>query len=751
VAARGIGADVARVDGADKVTGRPIFGADRLPADLAHAVPVPATVGKGRVARIDTAEAERVPGVRLVLTHLNMDRLAPVGFIFAGGQAIQSFQPLQTDAVAYRGQPVALVVADSLEAATEGAALVKVECEAAPFAVELDAAGAEVVVQAQALPWFKDFVCGDADAALAGAAVVVDGTYTTPAQHQNPMELLATVASWQGGHLTIHEGTQNAQAVQQGLAIALGVDPAQVRVLSPFAGGGFGQRNSLLFHSVMAAVAARRAGRPVKLVLPRAQVFHGASFRPRARHRIRLGADATGRIVAGVHETEAQTSRHDLMPFTGAETTSRMYAIPNFRGSARLVRLDTHTPGFMRTPFEMSSFFALETAMDELAYRLNVDPVELRLRNEPTVDPISRKPYSLRRVRECLQRGAERFGWARRTPEPGSMREPDGTLVGWGVAAGAYPATAAPAVATVRLGADGIAEVTVGGHEMGQGLRTAIALVVSDELGMDPVQVRITIGDTAAPPQHLTAGAWGTATACPAVQRAARGVRDQLLALARPRFDGDSPRMVLREGRVEVPGGSSVTVAELLRDAHLGHVEARVDQLPHGQPPEAMDRARKGLVTIAGPELADFVVFSFIAHFAEVRVEPRLRRARVSRMVSVVDCGRVVSRRTALSQVYGGLVWSVGAALMEESEVDPRFGGFLNANLAEYQVPVNGDIGRFEVDFIDEPDTRFNSVGARGVGEIGSVGGPAAIVNALFHATGRRVRELPVRIEKLLG
>ena len=262
--------------------------------------------------------------------------------------------------------------------------------------------------------------------------------------------------------------------------------------------------------------------------------------------------------------------------------------------------------------------------------------------------------------------------------------------------------------------------------------------------------MRITIGDTAAPPQHLTAGAWGTATATPAVQRAARGVRDQIVKLALPRFDGDPARIVLRDGRAEVPGGRGVAIAELLRDAGLGHVEVSVDQLAPGQTADALDHARRGLVTVAGPEFADFVAFSFIAHFAEVRVEPRLRRASVSRIVSVVDCGRVVSRRTALSQMYGGLVWSVGAALMEESEVDPRFGGFLNSNVAEYQVAVNGDIRRFDVDFIDEPDTRFNAVGARGVGEVCVVGGPAAITNALFHATGRRVRDLPVRIEKLL-
>jgi xanthine dehydrogenase YagR molybdenum-binding subunit len=751
----GIGADVQRVDGADKVMGRPIFAADRILPNMVHAVPVPATVGKGRAVRIDTSAAERTAGVLLVLTHENMDRLNPVGFVFAGGYAIQGFQPLQSDVIAYRGQPVALIVAESLEAAWEAVQLVKVEYEAAPFTVEPDAAGAEAVAQAKALPWFHDFVAGDADRALSGAAVAVDQTYTTPREHQNAMELLATVAEWDGDRLTVHEGTQAAQPVQHGLATALGIDPGMVRVMSPYVGGGFGSKNSMCFHTVMAAVAARRLDRPVKLVVPRAQMFYGTSFRASTQHRVALGAEPSGRIVAGIHEIRAQTSRFDLMPFNGAETTARMYGIPNFRGTATLVRVDTQTPGFMRTPFEMSSFFALESAMDELAYKLGMDPVDLRIINDTQVDPISGKPYTLRRLKECLRRGAERFDWARRTPAPLSMRAPDGTLIGWGVAAGAYPTLTVPDIATIRLDADGVADVAVGGHEMGQGLRTMIALVVAGELGLEPGKIRITVGDTIAPPQHITAGAWGTASAAPVVQAAAREVRARLIDLATSRkqaLAGVEPaRLVLHEGRIEEPGGRGVTISELLRNAGLQHVEGRNERLAPGQNQEAMNRAMSGLVAAAGPEYPDFLAFAYIAHFAEVQVDPRIPRARVSRIVSVVDCGRVVSKRTALSQAYGGLVWGVGGALTEESEVDPRFGGFLNTDLAEYQIPVNGDIRRFEVEFIDEPDLRFNSVGAKGVGEVVVAGAAGAIANAVFHATGRRVRELPIRIEDLLA
>jgi xanthine dehydrogenase YagR molybdenum-binding subunit len=683
-----------------------------------------------------------------------MDRLNPVGFVFAGGQAIQSHQPLQSNVIAYRGEPVALVVAESLEAAWEAAYRVHVDYLPEPFAVELDAPGAETVVQATALPWFHDFVSGDADRALNGAAVVVDQTYVTPREHQNPMELLASVADWEGDRLTVHEGTQASQSIQQGLAIALGIDPGNVRVLSPYTGGGFGARNSMCFQSVMAAVASRRVGRPVKLVVPRAQVFYGTSFRPAARHRVALGAEPSGRIVAGIHETKAQTSRHDLFPFTGAETTSRMYGISNFRGAATLIRLDTQTPGFMRAPFEMGSFFALESAMDELAYQLAQDPVTLRIANDTQMDPISGKPYSVRRLKECLMRGAERFGWGRRTPEPMSMREADGTLIGWGVAAGGYPGAMVPATAAIRLDADGVAHLSVGGHEMGQGIRTAIALVAADELGLEPEKIRLTVGDTDAPPQHLTAGSWGMASAGPAVQEAARAIRARLFELATAR-DGplagaDPSPLALRDGQIEAPDGRAIGITDLLHGAGLEHVSAESQRLAPGLPPDALSRAGKGLVTLAGPEFPDFVTLSYIAHFAEVRVDPRVPRARVSRMVSVVDCGRVVSRRTATSQAFGGLVWGVGAALMEETEVDPRFGGFLNNNIAEYQVPVNGDVRHFEVDFIDEPDPQFNSLGAKGVGEVVAVGAAAAIANAVFHATGKRVRDLPIRIEKLL-
>jgi xanthine dehydrogenase YagR molybdenum-binding subunit len=749
-----IGADMQRVDGVDKVMGKALYAADRILPRMAYALPVTATIGKGRIRSIDTSRAEEVPGVILVLTHLNMDRLKPFRFIFAGGHGSQSLQPLQSDLIAYRGQAIALIVADTLEAAQCARWAIHVDYDTAPFAVELDSNGSEPVIQSVAVPFFPDFIAGDADRALSQAPIVIDATYTTPAQHHNAMELLSTVAQWQGDHLLVHEGTQAAQALAQGLAIQLDIDPANVRVMAPYAGGGFGQRNSIAPHTVLAAVAARRTGRPVKLVLPRDQVFHAVHFRPAAEHRIRLGADRTGKFTAGVYEVRAQTSRFDLMPFTGAETLSRMYGFPHFRSSTTLVKLDTQTPGFMRAPFEMGSCVALEGAIDQLAYQLACDPVDLRIANDTQTDPISGKPYSLRRLNECLRRGAQRFGWERRSAQPMSMRDQDGTLIGWGMAAGAYPAYIAPTLATVRLTADETAQVWVGGHEMGQGIRTAIALIAAETLGLKPQQIRITVGDTIAAPQHLTAGSWGTATAAPAVHEAARKVRTQLLELASakssPLQTGKPADLTLRDGRVESADGGSVRYGELLERNGLPHLDGDAQWLAPGQKPEVMAQAKQGLVAAAGPEFPDFVAFSYVAHFVEVRINPRIRRARVARVVSVADCGRVISKRTARSQMYGGLVWGIGAALCEQSEVDPRFGGFLNTNIAEYQIPVNADIGSFEVDFIDEPDLKFNALGARALGETAGVGAAAAVVNAVFHATGKRVRDLPIRIEDLM-
>jgi xanthine dehydrogenase YagR molybdenum-binding subunit len=725
--------DAARVDAHDKVCGALKYAADDARPELAHAMLAVATIARGRVVAIDTAAAQAVDGVLLILTHDDLAGVKSPGYLFAEGYGFQSFHPMLGPHIAYRGQPIALVVAKTLEAAIEGASLVRATYEAEPFTVTLDGPGAETIDQAAAIPipMFADRVAGDADAAFAAADVQIDGVYESSPQHQNPMELLTTVAEWSDGTLTVHEPSQNSGAIRHGLARALGIEPERVHVVAWSAGGGFGQKNSLQMQTVPVAVAARRLGRPVKLVVPRWQIYHDASFRPSTRHRVRLGADRTGRMVAAIHEVKQQTSRHDLFPSLATDVTGRFYGIRNFRGREQLVRTDVQTPGFMRSPWEQIAAFAFESAIDELAYALGQDPVALRIANDTATDPISGKPFSSRHIVECLQRGAERFGWARRTPAPGSMRADDGALIGLGVAAGAYPASMVPAIVRLRVTDDGAVSIALGVHEMGQGVRNTIAAVLASKLGVHAANLTAWIGDTNAAPQHNTAGAWGTATAVPAVSQAAD---EMLAALHRLSPDG-------------VPGRSP---DQILRDAGRPFLDVEVRHLPVGLPDAAFGRLTDGLLAIAGPEYPDFVSYSYVAHFVEVRVEPTTRRVRVPRVVSVVDCGRVVSPRTARSQVNGGVVWGIGSALREASEVDSRFGGFLNSDIAEYLVAVNADIGEIDVDFIDDPDPLINDVGVKGLGEVVLVGVAAAIANAVHHATGRRIRRLPIRVEDLL-
>ncbi|MGK3967804.1 xanthine dehydrogenase family protein molybdopterin-binding subunit [Sorangium sp. So ce118] len=726
--------DIPRVDAREKVRGAAQYAADHVVPGLAHAMLAVATIGRGRVVSIELDAARAVPGVRLVLTHLDTAGLQSPGYVMGGGYGFQSLLPMLGTAIAYRGQPIALVVADTLEAAREGAALVRATYEQDAISVTLDAPGAEILAQADSplpKPAFADRVVGDAEGALSAAAVRVDTTFQGPPQHQNPMELLATVAEWSEGTLTIRESTQNAEAIRNGLAQVLGLPPGRIRVISPTAGGGFGQKNSLQAHTALVALAARVLGRPVKLVVPRAQIFNTASFRPASRHTVRLGAHASGLMVAAVHEVDHQTSRHDLFPLVYADLTARLYGIPNFRGRERLVRNDIQTPGFARAPFEHIAACAFETAVDELAYALGLDPVALRIANDAPADPLTGRPFSSRHAVTCLERGAERFGWDTRTQEPGSMRLADGTLVGWGVALGAYKAATAPAIAMLRLTDAGEIFVSVGGHEMGQGIRTAIATTVAMELGVPAGAVNIIVGNTGSVPQHLTAGSWGSATTLPAVRQAALNMVQELQRLA-----GDGP--------------ANRAFQQILRDAGRPHVDVEARHRAPGQPDSIFGRVAQGHVSAVGPAYPEFVSLSYCAQFVEVHIEPRTRRIRVPRVVSVVDCGRVISPRTARSQVIGGVVWGIGAALREVSEVDARYGGFLNADLAEYVIPVNADIGSIEAEFIDEPDPVLNSLGLKGLGEVVMVGVAPAIVNAIHHATGRRIRHLPVRIEDVL-
>jgi xanthine dehydrogenase YagR molybdenum-binding subunit len=720
-------ADRPRVDAYEKVLGQALYAADQPIAGLLHAMTVPATIAKGRIEAIDLTAAMNVRGVVRVFTHEDFSQIKTTpASRGAYGQPGKGYQPMTGPVVRHRGEPVALVVAETLEAAIEAAEAVKVRYAEDVFsaAMEDDRASREPEPERQ-------LSSGDAEAAFAAANHRIDVEYRHPQQHHNPIELISTTATFEQGELRIYEGTQAASAFAGGLAGMMGMDPTRMRGVSPYTGGGFGQKNGIQEQSVLVASAAILLGRSVKLVMPRSQLFHTASYRPRSRHRVRLGTDGQGRLLAGLYETVQQNSRYDGFGCEHGANPPRMYGYGAWMGSDRIVRVDTQTPGHQRAPHEHPSSYATECAMDELAEAVGLDPVELRLANDAQSDPITGKPFSSRHLADCLRRGAELFDWSRRMRAPGALVAENGDLIGLGVACGSYKGSMTAAVTTLRLFAGGRCEIATSGHEMGQGIRSVIAAELIEILGVDPARLDIRIGDTGHAPQHVTAGSWGTGSVAPAARSAAMKLREELSALT------GAP---LSEEPVHVQ----------LARTRRPSLEVTVNTIPLGKDAQVIEQLRRGIPSTTGPEYPDFMAFSWIAHFAEVHVETSTGRVRVRRVVSVADCGRVMNRRTAESQVRGGVVWGIGAALREAGETDPRFGGVLNNDLAEYVVPVNADIGAIDVDFIDQPDFKLNMSGVKGLGEVAMVGAAAAVVNAVYNATGRRIRHLPIRIEDLL-
>lgn len=714
--------DRARVDAREKVRGAAIYAADFAFPGLLHAMLVPATIPKGRVTAVPVDAALRVAGVVRVLTATDFPPTVPP----AGKDGPPPPPPMITEEIAYRGQPVAVVLAETLEAAIEGAEAIRPAYAPDPaFTPLIDSPGhrREPV---------EPVTAGDAGDAMARAVTRHSAEYVSPPQHHNPIEMLSTTAFWADGVLTVHEGTQSTSGAKGAISRNLRLEPDKVIVKSPQIGGGFGQKGGAQRQSAIVAHAAMLIGRPVKLVLPRGQIFNNASFRPRSRHRIEIGADESGRMIAVRYDADHQQSRTgQFPPAEYLEAAPQMYGFTDYHGTAANVRIDTQSPGYMRAPHPHPSCFAFESAVDELAQKLGQDPVAFRLRHDATSDPIHNRPHSSNHLHECLREGARRFGWDRRSAAPESMRLPDGTLVGWGVASGAYPVHIHPNIATLTVRADGTTRFAAAAHEMGQGIRSTIEQVLVRELDIDPARLELAIGDTSAAAQHTTAGSWGTASVVPAALEAAGRMKAAVAELL---------------GDRQISGNLHRQLARVKRPS----LSVEVTRIPHGQGEKELATFRQGGMALAGPFFPAFTTFSYIAHYVEVHVEPRTRRVRVPRVVSVADCGRVVSPRTATSQVRGGVVWAISAALREVTEVDPRYGAWLNNDLADYVVAVNADIGDIDVAFIDQPDPVVNTLGVKGLGEVAMVGCAAAVANAIHHATGKRLREMPFRIETLL-
>jgi xanthine dehydrogenase YagR molybdenum-binding subunit len=684
---RAVGRDTVRRDGADKVRGTAVYAYETPVPNPAYCHPVQATIARGRVTGIDTAAADALEGVLAVLTPATAERLAST--------EDAELAVLQDDEVSFRGQFVAAVVAETSEDARRAADLVRVEYDEAAHDVALAADRDDLYAPEKVNPAFPtDTAEGDVEAALAGAPVTVRQTYTTAMYHNNPIEPHATTALWDGTALTLWDSTQGVHPDRSAVCEVFGLDEERVRVICPYVGGGFGSKGTPHAHVVLAALAARAVpGRAVKLALTRQQMFALAGYRTPTIQRVQLGADREGHLTAIAHDVVEQTSRIKEFAEQTAVVSRHVYAAPHRRTTHRLAALDVPVPSWMRAPGECPGMFAPEVAMDELAAELGIDPVELRIRNEPGVDPDSGKPFSSRGLVECLRQGAERFGWADRDPRPGGRRDGD-WLVGTGVAASIYPAMRQPSSAVIRFDA-GRYVARIGAADLGTGAWTVLAQITADALGVPAEDVDVLIGDTDHPAASVAGGSSGTSSWGSALVATARAFREKFGA---DPDDGDE-----------------------------------------------MDGA-----TGPNPETEEYAMFAFGAQFVEARVHADTGEIRVPRMLGVFDAGRIVNPRTARSQFIGGMTMGLSMALEEESVLDPRFGHVVNHDLAEYHVAVDADVGDVQVHWLDRPDPHVNPMGAKGIGEIGIVGTAAAVSNAVHHATGVRVRDLPITLDKLL-
>ncbi|MGJ4917074.1 xanthine dehydrogenase family protein molybdopterin-binding subunit [Bradyrhizobium oligotrophicum] len=730
-----IGTATSRVDGRAKVTGAAKYAAEFTAPGLAFGVVVNSTIPKGRIISIDPSRALAVDGVIDVLTHTNRVRMADKDDDYRDEVAPEDgspYRPLYDDQVHFNFQPVALVVAEDEDTARFAATLVVVEYEAKSFATGLHAR------REQAFKVDKPMKPrGDATRALAGAAVRHDADYGVPIEYHNPMELYASTVLWrEGGKLVVYDKTQGVQNVQRYVCSVFRLKEDDVQVMSPFVGGAFGSGLRPQYQVVLAAMAALKLKRAVRVVLSRAQMY-GLCYRPATIERLALGAREDGTLAALTHEAIAMTSQHEAFSRNDIGWGDVLYTSATSRATHRLARLDVPTPGDMRAPGAASGVYGLECAMDELAVALKMDPLELRLRCYSDRDQDKDLPFSSKRLKECYQQGAGAFGWSKRNPEPRSMR--DGReLVGWGMASGAWEALQMPFAARIVMTANGHVEVSSATSDIGTGTYTIMAQVAADMLGVPLDSINVKLGDSTLPKAPVEGGSWTAASISHAIVNAADDIRAELLKIAHT-VPG-SPLQGLEADEVTLADGAIVAIADRNRSVPMA------DVMRHG----GMDRIEKE----RGSEFEDDDKHAHNTHsavFAEVKIDEELGVVRVTRIVNAVAAGRILNTKTASSQIMGGVVMGIGMALHEEAQIDQRFGRIMNANIAEYHMPVNADVHDIKVIFVDEEDRIINKMGIKGVGEIGIVGVAAAIANAVYHATGKRIRDLPITLDKVVG
>lgn len=732
-----IGQPLTRRDGVLKVTGQARYAADNHPPGMLHAVMAVAGIARGRVTSLDLEAAKAHPGVVDVMTPANRPPLAEDPdaktnpFMFR-------LDLLQNDQVRYANQPIAVVIARTLEAATEGAALLSPRYDAQPARVGLDG-NESYVPPVVGIGNPAQVQRGDVEAGLAAASKRVDATYETPTQYHNAMEPHAIVAAWDGDRLSIDTPSQGLAMAVGRVAGLFGIAPENIHIRSPFLGGGFGSKGFISGPQLLGILAARLVGKPVKLVLRREHMYGPLGHRAPTRQRLRIGTNEAGLLTALDHHAKTVTSTFDDFYEPAADASHTLYASPNIATSHEAARIDTGTPLFMRAPGEATGSIALESAIDEAAWACGIDPLEFRLKNYAEVEPISGKPFSSKALRECYAQGAARFGWSTRPLAPRSVRDDSGLLVGWGVGTATFPALMFAAEARAVLRSDGSGVMETGAHDMGQGAWTAFAQIAADGLGLDIEQLEFKAGTSDLPDAGIAGGSAHTATAGMAIHNAGAAVIAKLADLATndersPLFGAGNTGVVARSGRLfrRDDESRSESFGDVLGRAGLAQIEAR------GQ--GAADPAAQ----------ANYAMHAHGAVFAEVKVDPDLGQIRVTRLVGAFAAGRIINPRLVESQIYGGMIWGVSFALHEEALTDHRSGRILNANLAEYHIPVNADVPSLEALMVDEHDPHVNALGIKGVGEIGVTGSAGAVANAVWHATGIRPRRFPIRIEDLV-
>lgn len=701
-----IGQAIDRIDGLLKVTGTAAYATDYAVKNVAHAVIFKSTIAAGEIMAIHTAEAEKATGVLAIITHKNTPKLNVGGGIRGGAL-------LQSPVIEFYGQHIGVVVAETFEQARYAARLVKVDYKKTDIKVDFNRHHHEAVTPKEKDK--ADAVRGDVQSAISNSAFTIEETYSTPIEHHHPMEPHATIAVWEGEKLTLYNGSQIVNGAQNSAASTLNLKPENVRIITPHIGGGFGSKGGQWANLVLAAVAAKMVNRPVKLALMRQQMFTSVGLRQKNHQKIRLAATADGKLTALAHETTTHCAINGEFVEPCGDCSKLMYDAPNSLISYRVVPMNIILPTYTRGPGKATGSFALESAMDELAYKLKMDPIAFRLKNEPAKDPSNGKPWSSRTTVQCLEEGAKAFGWDKRKMEP-RQNQQGNFLVGYGVACGTYPARQRDTSAIVKLtrnGNDVRAVIELAASDLGTGTHTIIAQTAADALGLRVDHIEVRIGDSALPPAAGSVGSVGAASFTNAVNDAGDQIINELIAKSGKQF-------FVRP-----------TAAELMISEKLSAFQTRID----AKPPAEADK---------------YSCHSFNANFAEVWVNASTGMVSVKRFLAVTGAGKILNPKTAQSQINGGNIWGIGMALTEESHLDPRWGNFVTRSLADYHVPSNLDIGTLETIFIDEEDTIVNRMGVKGIGEVGIVGVAAAVANAVFNATGKRIRELPITPEKLL-